>query len=425
MRHQRTSSIQPLITMRLPSFLPSLPPADAVRVTRSRAAQLKAPIVAYFPQLEDLRVHIKIKVSELNPSMSKSEPEPVRLQCPPQPILKTSSNPPLSQGQDARKLPAKILSKALPVLSELEVLCDDESLQRLGSLASSPRLKAMLLRGHISALPALPSPMEELVFCSDIVKQIGSISTLANLRVFHLFDCDVLADLSPIKACGALRSLQVSRCHDLTVWPDLGALADLRSLQIDDSSGPSDWRSLAALTALSYLDLSRVSINLEPLAGLTQLQDLTLAGVYENEADDLGVWRERLTSSLTGLVDLTSLNLACTWMGTLQWCSALPNLRNLWAGGNLFTSLESLPGLSLPQLTVLVLNHSHFLKALGGLEGCKNLAKLNLMGCTSLSSLEPLKDCPKLTELDVARCKANLPGLEHLRGLPNLKITGP
>jgi hypothetical protein len=42
-----------------------------------------------------------------------------------------------------------------------------------------------------------------------------------------------------------------------------------------------------------------------------------------------------------------------------------------------------------------------------------------------ISSLEPLRSCPKLKKLNLCgRKAASLPGLEHLRGQPSLKIIG-
>lgn len=58
------------------------------------------------------------------------------------------------------------------------------------------------------------------------------------------------------------------------------------------------------------------------------------------------------------------------------------------------------------------------------LRACQKLAKLSLSGCP-ISSLEPLQTCSKLRDLSLYGCRAgNLPGMNHLRGLPNLKING-
>jgi Leucine-rich repeat (LRR) protein len=186
---------------------------------------------------------------------------------------------------------------------------------------------------------------------------------------------------------------------------------------------------LAALTALTRLSLTypESNVNVEALAGLTQLQDQTLSHVLkedeEEEEDAWEDWRERLSSTLTSLVGLTRLDMMSTHLNSLEWCSALTNLRSLCAGGNFFESLDCLP--NCPQLTELDLSNSDYLTSLSGLQGCPNLTSLNLGCCKSISSLEPLQGCPKLRELNLERCRAaNLPGLEHLRGLPNLKITG-
>ena len=167
----------------------------------------------------------------------------------------------------------------------------------------------------------------------------------------------------------------------------------------------------------------------------------------DGDEEDGGVaWRARLISTLTCLVNLTRLGVSRIGLDTLEWCSALTNLRCLHAGSNKFPSLSSLP--TCPQITELQFFMSKALTSLSGLQGCTNLTKLDtcfcrlpssleplrscslltelsLHNCRAISSLEPLSSCPRLTKLNLEGCGAgNLPGLEHLRGLPNLKISG-
>lgn len=137
----------------------------------------------------------------------------------------------------------------------------------------------------------------------------------------------------------------------------------------------------------------------------------------------LGRWPGRLISTLTGLVGLTKLNVFGTWQLTLQWCSALTNLRELHAGCSLVHSLEGPP--DCPQLTKLKLPCCDRLQTLERLQGCPQLTELDLSGCTSISSLEPLTSCPKLATLNPTGCPGALPKLQHLRGLPGLRIIGP
>ena len=87
------------------------------------------------------------------------------------------------------------------------------------------------------------------------------------------------------------------------------------------------------------------------------------------------------------------------------------------------SSLEPLQGCT--NLTVLVLQDCPSISSLEPLRSCSRLTELDLRCCTSILSLEPLQGCPRLTMLDLEDCEAgNLPGLEHLRGLPNLEISG-
>jgi Leucine-rich repeat (LRR) protein len=196
----------------------------------------------------------------------------------------------------------------------------------------------------------------------------------------------------------------------LVAWPDLGALTRLRNLQIRNSSGLHNWGFLAALTALSSLFVSSVFFDAGPLASLTQLKVLSLSSVAHLDLDDSddeeweeevweANWQLRLGSSLASLVSLHFLTVTCIRLETLDWCSALTNLKYLHASYNRFVFLEPL-------------------------KCCPKLKYLDLSFCHSLTSLEPLLQCPKLSTLILMRHNgaAVLPGLEQLRGLPGLNI---
>jgi Leucine-rich repeat (LRR) protein len=313
------------------------------------------------------------------------------------------------------------------VLTELSVFASIVGVSVPGTcfdaLPSFSRLRALTLGGVCSELPALPSRLEELAFCSSKAKQISSISALTCLRSLNLA-CENLVDISPILACSALESLEVSRCSSLTVWPDLGALKTLRDLMVEHSTGLDDWSCLAALTALTRLKLREFSpdVNVEALAGLTQLQDLALSSPsFGFVGEDSDFWQECLIFALSRMVGLRKLDIRCARLMTLRWCSALPNLRSLCVSGNDFKSLKPLS--SCPLLTELSLSSCRNLTSLSGLHRSLALSKLDISFCYRVSSLVPLLGCTKLSEINLEGCQtANMPGLDHLRGLPGLKI---
>ncbi len=80
MGHQCMHLIHPVSNDTAAATSPCLPSADTVRVTRSKAALLRPPTIAYFPQLVDLRVNISCWVSEsrtqlyMGPLSAKGEP---------------------------------------------------------------------------------------------------------------------------------------------------------------------------------------------------------------------------------------------------------------------------------------------------------------------------------------------------------------
>jgi hypothetical protein len=114
--------------LRMPPILSSA--ADEGDVARSRAAQSHT---AHFPQLKDLRVSLFIQVSEH--TLARRLP-----------------------AQRGARLPANLLGKALPVLTEFKLLDDvlflTTELKDLDALAACPRLRKVNLT--LDNLPALP-----------------------------------------------------------------------------------------------------------------------------------------------------------------------------------------------------------------------------------------------------------------------------
>jgi Leucine-rich repeat (LRR) protein len=309
------------------------------------------------------------------------------------------------------------------VLTELSITVQGfvscKLLKCLSSLAFFSRLRVLSLDCDLKELPALPSQLEELTFHSALAKQISPVSTLTNLWRLNLEECYGLEDLTPIQACTALEILNVYNCYSLEAWPDLGALKSLRDLCVVRPSGLDDLSCLAALTALTSLCFTNFpsAANVEALAGLTQLRDLTISCVMDvgDDEEEGNEWQQRLTSALTCLVGLTNLHVVDAELDTLEWCSALTNLRSLSAGGNHFQSLESLP--SCTSLVQLDLSHSASLIILRGLQRCISLANLDLSSCRQMSSLEPLRCCTALTRLSFLY-SSNIPSLEPLKNLP-------
>jgi Leucine-rich repeat (LRR) protein len=310
----------------------------------------------------------------------------------------------------------------LPVLSGVTLFIPDYGPPELPSclddLASFPRLRALHLHADQPVLPPLPPQLQELTFRSWQAKQIDSISTLTSLKTLDLSCYCALAALTPVlDACTTLEVLRIIQCSVLTAWPDLAALKSLRELRIAFSPGLRDWSFLAALTALTRLHLSGVSINVEVLADLTQLQDLALSYLAKGEDEDGDDWQGRLSSSLASLVGLVKLDVSNNALDLLQFCSALNSLRSLHAGGN---ALKTLDLDSCPQLTELDLRCSHLLTSLHGLHGMPRLSKLSLEECTLISSFD-FHSCPNLSELDL-RGNARLTSLSGLQGLQSLAV---
>jgi hypothetical protein len=326
--------------------------------------------------------------------------------------------------QGPRDAPANLFATVLPVLAGLRMSYISTYLLHstcLGDLASCGRLSALELMGPISELPALPFGLKDLRFRScEATPRIDSVSTLTKLRTLTLEWISGM-DLTLIQAYVSLESLKLNLCPRVAAWPELGAFTALWELLVEFSSG-LDWGSLAALTALTRLSIHFIPVDsdVEALASLTQLQDLALTNVFSNGQSEEDYWQGRLASTLTCLVSLHTLNLSCTPVGTMEWCSALPSLRSLNAGGNPFRSLEGFS--DCPQVIEIKLSHSHALTSLSGLQKCSQLSRLELCNCSCISTLEPLGRCPTLTELDL-RCCCQIPRTPQM--LPKAYQTRP
>lgn len=224
-------------------------------------------------------------------------------------------------------MPADLLAKALPVPTGFSMRSADRNPECMQNLATSSRLRFLHLEGSYKQLPALPSQLEELKFTCGDTTEIG---------------------LSP----SALTSLKTLNLQPELHWVLSGGLARPGSPQV--SEGPvrveysrflDDWSSLASLTAHTNLCFVKFKppANVEAISGLTQLHDLsiTIPSNCNNEGYDWEDWQQRLSSTLACLVGLCKLSLVGPQLDSLEWCSAVTNLRSLCVGGA-FNSLESL-----------------------------------------------------------------------------------
>jgi len=168
--------------------------------------------------------------------------------------------------------------------------------------------------------------------------------------------------------------------------------------------GITDLSPLSGLANLTQLDLRKNKItDLSPLSGLV---NLTLLNLEQNQITNL--------SSLSGLVNLTQLYLIASNITDLSPLSGLVNLTELDFSVNKITDLSPLS--SLANLTQLDLDFNKITE-LSPLSGLEKLTKLNLW-FNQITDLSPLSGLANLMQLDL---RANeITDLSPLSGLVNL-----
>jgi Leucine-rich repeat (LRR) protein len=210
----------------------------------------------------------------------------------------------------------------------------------------------------------------------------------------------------------------------------LGVLltAKTRHAQRDIEHGFSPRVWLPPTTALTFRH-AKFEKALEPLRGLTNLEELSLAGIYVGDAAPLAKWAnlQRLDLGRTEVIDiaplahfktLRKLDLWRTKVRDIAAIEQLTNLQDLSLGHTWVKDISALAGLS--RLQCLDLSDTP-IREINKLDGLSNLVRLSLGG-TSVRDISPLQRLTKLRTLDLSDTEvtdlapiANHGELEELR----------
>ncbi len=211
---------------------------------------------------------------------------------------------------------------------------EDNSIVDLSPLAGLGNLRDLSLRNNgITCLEAVRFgsivhlPLQRLSLRHNVIRpedapqirlsDIGLLSHLAGLTELELRD-NHIADLSPLAGLTSLQVLDVSQ--NPIADGDISHLLhmrDLRELNLRET-GVGDLSVLAQLRSLSYLNLhSNPEItDLSPLANLSELRELILAGVP----------LEQQSEHLSGLHNLNRINLRDTGLTDPSFLATLMSL---------------------------------------------------------------------------------------------------
>lgn len=192
-------------------------------------------------------------------------------------------------------------------------------------------------------------------------------------------------DISVISKFRHLSELEITYGHGIKDISFLKEFTNLKRLLLPTSK-VSDISPLKNLTNLEQLDISSSDSDLKPLSGLTKLRILGVSG----EFSDL--------KPLSGLTNLTHLYLSSD------------NLSNL-------KPIENLNKLDYIHL------FAWNLKNIAPLSKLKALSWVTIACCKNIEDYSPLKDLPKLTNLEVNSSAQNDATITALKIKQGLKIT--
>ncbi|HYH65902.1 MAG TPA: leucine-rich repeat domain-containing protein [Urbifossiella sp.] len=206
--------------------------------------------------------------------------------------------------------------------------------------------------------------------------------------------------------------LDLSRLESLRrLPPQLLGWMELRALNLSSCRGLADAAPLAALTNLTTLDLADTWVtDAAPLAALANLTDLNLSSTGVTDA-----------APLTALTNLTDLKLAYTGVTDAAPLAALTNLTTLSLNSTRVTDVAPLAALAnlidldlghtgvtnaaplaaLTNLTYLILNYTKVTDATP-LAALTNLTHLRLFACKQLTDSTPLAVLTNLTILSLS-----------------------
>lgn len=255
----------------------------------------------------------------------------------------------------------------------------------------------------IFADPALDAEVRAL-----IGKPTGdlAVSDVDRVTRLEIDGYPIVRNLFGIENMTALRFLGL-RSQGITDLIPLSALTNLDTLDLFGAP-ITDITPLASLTNLRFLSLSQSDVaELSPLAALSELRYLDLSDCWSLECEPLA-----------GLHQMEVLHAGRTCMsGSVNWLSAMTNLRELDLSYSAVEDISSLSGLSGLEVCDIGNTRVTDIRPLNNHTGLRELK----IGGLELSEYGPIWNFSELTSLYIARTAlsdfAPLVGLSHLRQL--------
>ena len=255
---------------------------------------------------------------------------------------------------------------ALSQLEEIVIVSTRVSEQDLAAIAALPELKRLTLidcgLSSISPLSAAVS-LEYLNLNYNTLRNITPLAGMTGMVELHLSN-NVLTDLSALRDMSQLETLDVSQ-NALSIIDTVFNLPKLQSLSVSSNTLKS-LANIEKLTQLQYLYCA--NNQLTGIADLSQCVNLRELDISDNQITDI--------MSLSTLNQLTYFNFS----------------RNL---------IPEMPAFD-PGMPLVTIDGSYnLLNTLEQLAGMKQLNNVLMDYNPDLESVEPLKDCPRLIQVNV------------------------
>jgi hypothetical protein len=233
--------------------------------------------------------------------------------------------------------------------------------------------------------------LEELNLGRTQLTSLDGIEQIPNLRRLDLYN-DTLGSLAPLADAPALEQLVL----DFATVGDVSSLGNIATLQhvslyYASVTMPA---TLSALDQVKVLDLTAAITDAAPLAGLTQLEDLTLGGQLVANV-----------GSLDGLVNLKNLAIGGTGTSNLGFMTGMTKLETFGAVNNGIVDVTALGGLTQLKAVSLQNNEIMNVAALAANNGIGTgdsvFLRFNDLDCTSqAANIKAMRDRGATVETD-------------------------
>ena len=265
--------------------------------------------------------------------------------------------------------------------------------------------------------------------------ELKHIAELSNLEEVTITDTSVLAEeLSYLGRLDSLKRLTLQKCglstiagleqarrltyldlcdNSLRNITPLSELLNLQELNLSNNA-LNDLLPLSGLKNLTILDVSQNEIaSLIPISTVTGLEKLNVANNYLTELTGIAPLAKlgqlnasgnsiSVVSALSANTELTILNLADNKIVDISPLSSLTKLANFNFSNNQVTAL---PTWDADCALVHINGSNNLISSLKPLNGLKLLNNVYMDDNKNISSVEVLKDCPLLIQVNVARTK--------------------